>query len=183
MGCFPVLPAVRTRKRTTDTDSKVCRRKPTKINWNFSKKCLTNSQECAIIKAQRGKQGRSRRQDPRESCKTLTIKSSTARCVGLRNSKCEPEPVRWRNAGLCLLQSNKGRRAFSVLPPPLLSLNCKRLGVCPPPMNGVECQRIHDIGERGFLLFPPFAPFYFQSRAHGPGARYFHYNTAPAICQ
>ena len=86
MGCFPVLPAVRTRKRTTDTDSKVCRRKPTKINWNFSKKCLTNSQECAIIKAQRGKQGRSRRQDPRESCKSLMTKSSTARCSCVRDT-------------------------------------------------------------------------------------------------
>ena len=104
MGCFPVLPAVRTRKRTTDTDSKVCRQKPTKINWNFSKKCLTNSQECAIIQVQRGKQGRSRRQDPRESCKSLMTKSSTARCSCVRDINVNQTPQAEKMLGIRRIQ-------------------------------------------------------------------------------
>ena len=47
---------------------------------------LTNSTKCGIIKVQRGTQGRSGKQDPRESNKSLTMKSSIARCVGLRDT-------------------------------------------------------------------------------------------------
>ena len=52
----------------------------------IKKKVLTSRKVCDIIKTQRGKQGKSRRQDPRELCKSLMTKSSTARCVGLRNT-------------------------------------------------------------------------------------------------
>ena len=53
-----------------------------------SKKCLTNHQKCDIIKIQMrdARQKPARWQDPRESRKTLTIKSSTARGVGVRNT-------------------------------------------------------------------------------------------------
>ena len=136
------------------------------------KKCLTNHQKCDIIKIQmrEARQKPARWQDPRESDKPLTIKSSTARGVGVRNT----------NVNQTVQAETMSR--ISLLPQAILSLNCKRLGFCPPPMNGVECQRIHSNGRRVSSLSPS-APFYFQSRAHGPGARYFYYTTAPAICQ
>ena len=64
------------------------------LKWGFEsptapkklKKVLTNRKVCDIIKTQRGKQGRSRRQDPRESGKSLTTKSSTARCSCVRDT-------------------------------------------------------------------------------------------------
>ena len=70
----------------------------------LKKKCLTNSQECAIIKAQRGKQGRSQRQDPRESGKSLTIKSSTARCSCVRDTNVNQTPQAEKMLGIRRIQ-------------------------------------------------------------------------------
>ena len=119
---------------------------------------------------------------PRERVRPLPDEP-TARCVGLRYTNVNQCRFAEVMTDYAYYKATRGGGLLVFSLRPLLSLNCKRLGVCPPPMNGVECQRIHDIGERGFLLFPPFAPFYFQPSAHGPGARNFNYNTTPAICQ
>ena len=117
-------------------------------------------------------------QDPRESGKTLTIKSSTARGVGVRNT----------NVNQTVQAETMSR--ISLLPQATPLSNCKRLGLCPPPINGVECQRIYK-GE-----FTPFLPhlFFCPRKPHqlvgfswraacGRRAPYFYYNTPAAKCQ
>lgn len=124
---------------------------------------MTNHQKCDIIKIQMrdARQEPARWQDPRESDKSLTIKSSTARGVGVRNTNVNQTVQAETMSRISLLPQATGWRASVFSLHPFLSLNCKRLGFCPPPMNGVECQRIHNIGGRGFFSFtrPPLSFF------------------------
>ena len=125
------------------------------------KNLLTNPHPCDIIRVQMRDARRkpARWQDPRESDKPLTIKSSTARGVGVRNTNVNQTVQAETMSRISLLPQATGWRASVFSLHPFLSLNCKRLGFCPPPMNGVECQRIHDIGGRGFFSFtrPPLS--------------------------
>jgi DNA-binding transcriptional regulator YdaS (Cro superfamily) len=122
---------------------------------------LTNHQKCDIIKIQMrdARQKPARWQDPRESGKSLTIKSSTARGVGVRNTNVNQTVQAETMSRISLLPQATGaptiERGTSLerkrTKPPVGMISAKsaptsfsyqRLDLCPSPINGVRCQRI-----------------------------------------